>query len=61
MTTRDKVAHFEYFNRTFRGFLEGYALLVNNKAFGNPISIKESFELSGEVLLEEIKTLEERK
>ncbi len=37
--------------RTFRGFLEGYSLLVNNGAFGNPISIKESFELSVEVLL----------
>lgn len=47
--------------RTFRGFLEGYALLVNNGAFGNPISIKESFELSVEVMLAGIKTLEEEK
>lgn len=47
--------------RTFRGFLEGYALLVNNGAFGNPISIKESFELSVEVLLSGIKTLEKTK
>ena len=45
--------------RTFRGFLEGYALLVNNGAFGNPISIRESFELSVEVLLAGIKNLEE--
>ena len=37
--------------RTFRGFLEGYVLLVNNGAFGNPISIRESFEVSVEVLL----------
>lgn len=44
--------------RTFRGFLEGYALLVNNGAFGNPISIKESFELSVEVLLDGVKNLE---
>lgn len=44
--------------RTFRGFLEGYALLVNNGAFGNPVSIKESFELSVEVLLTGIKNLE---
>ena len=44
--------------RTFRGFLEGYALLVNNGAFGNPISIKESFDLSVEVLLAGIRTLE---
>lgn len=44
--------------RTLRGFLEGYALLVNNGAFGNPISIRESFELSVEVLLAGIKSLE---
>ena len=46
--------------RTFRSFSEGFSLLVNNKAFGNPISIKESFELSVEVLMAGIKTLEER-
>lgn len=46
--------------RTFRSFLEGFSLLVNNEAFGNPISIKESFELSVEVLMAGIKTLEER-
>lgn len=46
--------------RTFRSFLEGFSLLVNNQAFGNPISIKESFELSVEVLMAGIKTLEER-
>ena len=45
--------------RTFRSFLEGFALLVNNGAFGNPISIKESFDLSVEVLLAGVKTLEE--
>lgn len=45
--------------RTFRGFLEGYALLVNNGAFGNPISIEESFELSLTVLIEGMKSLEE--
>ncbi|MBQ7956094.1 MAG: WHG domain-containing protein [Lachnospiraceae bacterium] len=44
--------------RTFRGFLEGYALLVNNGAFGNPASIKESFDLSVEVLLAGIQNLE---
>lgn len=43
--------------RTFRGFLEGYALLVNNGAFGNPISIEESFELSLNVLIEGMKSL----
>lgn len=46
--------------RTLRGFLEGFSLLVNNKAFGNPISITESFELSMNVLIEGIKTLEEK-
>lgn len=44
--------------RTFRAFLEGYALLVNNGAFGNPISIEESFELSLNVLIEGMKSLE---
>ena len=43
--------------RTFRSFLEGYALLVNNGAFGNPVSIKESFDLSVEILLTGIKNL----
>ena len=43
--------------RTFRGFLEGYALLTNNGAFGNPISIRESFELSVEVLLAGVEKL----
>ena len=47
--------------RTFRSFLEGFSLLVNNGAFGNPISIKESFDLSVDVLLAGIKLLEEGK
>lgn len=46
--------------RTLRGFLEGFSLLVNNGAFGNPISIADSFELSVNVLIEGIKTLEEK-
>lgn len=46
--------------RTFRGFLEGYALLVNNGAFGNPISIRESFDLSVEVLITGIKNVNEK-
>lgn len=46
--------------RTFRSFLEGFALLENQGAFGNPISVRESFELSVEVLLAGIRTLEER-
>lgn len=45
--------------RTIRGFLEGFALLVNNGAFGHSASIDESFELSLEVLIAGMKTLEE--
>ena len=48
----------EHLIRTFRGFLEGYSLLVNNGAFGNPISIQESFNLSVEVLMAGIKNLQ---
>lgn len=46
--------------RTFRSFLEGFSLLVNNGAFGNPISIKDSFDLSVEILLAGIRTIEEK-
>ena len=44
--------------RTFRSFLEGFALLVNHNAFGNPISINDSFDLSLKVLMAGMKTLE---
>lgn len=44
--------------RTLRIFLEGFSLLVNNNAFGNPVSIKESFDLSLEIIINGIKTLE---
>ena len=44
--------------RTLRSFLEGFALLVNNDAFGNPLSIKESFDLSLEIIINGIKALE---
>lgn len=44
--------------RTLRGFLEGFCLLVNNNAFGNPVSIKESYDLSLEIILNGIKSLE---
>lgn len=37
----------------------GFALLVNNGAFGHSASIDESFELSLEVLIAGMKTLEE--
>ena len=48
----------EHIIRTLRGFLEGFVLLVNNNAFGNPISIKESFDLSLEIIINGIKLLE---
>jgi hypothetical protein len=51
----------EHLIRTYRGFLEGFALLVNNHAFGNPISIEESFEISLRVLIAGTKALEEEK
>jgi hypothetical protein len=44
--------------RTLRSFLEGFSLLVNNNAFGNPISIKKSFDLSLEIIMNGIKSLE---
>ena len=48
----------EHIIRTLRGFLEGFVLLVNNNAFGNPISIKESFDLSLEIIINGMKSLE---
>lgn len=44
--------------RTLRSFLEGFSLLVINNSFGNPASIKESFELSLEIIMNGIKSLE---
>lgn len=46
--------------RTFRGFLQGFSQLVNHGAFGNPLSIEDSFELSLNVIIEGIKSLEEK-
>ena len=43
--------------RTLRNFLEGFALLVNNNSFGNPISIQESFDLSLEIIMNGIQSL----
>lgn len=45
--------------RTFRAFLEGFSLLVNNKAFGHPLPAEESFNLSLKVLIAGMKELEE--
>ncbi len=49
----------EHLIRTIRGFLEGFALLVNNGAFGHSASVDESFELSLDVLIAGMKTLKE--
>lgn len=46
--------------RTFRGFLQGFAQLVNQNAFGNPVSIQDSFALSLDVIIEGMKSLEEK-
>ena len=43
--------------RTFRSFLEGFCSLVNSSAFGNPVSIKESFDVSVEIIINGIKSL----
>lgn len=47
--------------RTLRGFLEGFTLLVNNNSFGNSISIRESFDLSLDIIINGIKSLEGEK
>lgn len=47
--------------RTYRAFLEGYVLLVNNNAFGHPLSVEESFEISLQVLKAGTKALERKK
>lgn len=46
--------------RTFRGFLQGFSQLVNHGAFGNPISVDDSFEISLNVIIEGMKLLEGR-
>ena len=44
--------------RTFRAFLEGFCLLVNNNAFGHSLSVEESFDLSLKVMIGGMKELE---
>lgn len=46
--------------RTFRAFLEGFSLLVNNDAFGHSLPVEDSFELSLQVMMAGMKTLEGR-
>lgn len=51
----------EHIIRTFRSFLQGFVMLVNNHSFGNPVSIEKSFEMSVEILIAGIKTFEDKK
>lgn len=44
--------------RTFRAFLEGFCLLVNNNAFGHALPVENSFNLSLQVLIAGMKELE---
>ena len=45
--------------RTFRAFLEGFCLLVNNHSFGcNLLPVEDSFNLALRVLIDEMKELE---
>lgn len=44
--------------RTFRAFLEGYCLLVNNDAFGHEYPVEDSFRFSLQVLIAGMKELE---
>ncbi len=44
--------------QTFRGFWQGFSQLVNPGAFGNPISINDSFEISLNVIIEGMKSFE---
>ena len=44
-----------HYLRTYRAFLEGFIMLEIHQSFGNPISIKESFEISLDVLLKGLK------
>lgn len=46
--------------RTFRGFLQGFSQLVNHGAFGNPISVDDSFEISLNVIIEGMKSFERK-
>lgn len=45
--------------RTFRAFLEGFSLLVNNNAFGHFLPVEDSFNLSLKVLIAGMKELED--
>lgn len=46
--------------RTFRAFLEGFSLLVNNHAFGHSLSVEDSFNFSLKVMIAGMKELEQQ-
>lgn len=52
--------HCNHLIRTFRAFLEGYCLLVNNNAFGHEFSVDESFNISLQVLIAGMKELKRK-
>lgn len=43
--------------RMFRSFLQGFATMVNNGGFGNPLSLQESFDLSINIFLKGLEAL----
>ncbi len=54
--SRDNAAHLI---RTLRGTLQGFAMLVNNEAFGHPSSVEQSFAMTVQVLTEGIRSFAE--
>lgn len=44
--------------RGFRGFLEGFSLLVNNNAFGAPFSVDDTFNICLKTFIAGLKTIE---
>ena len=46
--------------RAFRGFLQGFSQLVNHGAFGNSISVDDSFEISLNVIIERMKSFDRK-
>lgn len=43
--------HMVHIVRLLRSFLQGFASIINNGGFGNPLSLQESFDLSINILL----------
>ncbi len=49
--------HMVHTVRMFRSFLQGFATMVNNGGFGNPLSLQESFDLSINIFLKGLEFL----